>query len=444
MTLRSYTSMDDDVTSAQAIALEVARRLKNRNILERAATIAVRQSFYPALAEWRPYSLHQGGAGLAVLFEYMESCYPGEGWDVEARWYLEAAARSVEESPGLGMSLYSQLSGVAFATWYLSRGGRRYRRLSTTLDEALCSRVEAAADALDAMSGGCPVQLFDLISGITGAGVYLLCRSEQEGAQRALKRVLRCLVSLTADDGGLPRWRTPRHLLLGEDQAREFPDGNLNCGLAHGIPGPLGLMSLAKLRAISVPGMDEGIEKIVDWLLAHRLDDQHGTTWPAYYPMPGHGDPRGGQVQALPRKNAWCYGAPGVSRALYMAGQALAKPEICQVAIDAMRSAVTRPVDDRHVPSPTFCHGVAGRLQITLRFFMDTGLPVFEQAIRAQLAQLVAAYEPGSILGFRSIETNGVRVDNPGLLDGAPGVCLAMLAASTPSEPTWDRCLLLS
>ncbi|WP_437716832.1 lanthionine synthetase C family protein [Sorangium sp. So ce448] len=444
MTLRSYTSMHDDARSAQAIALEVARRLKDRNILERAATIAVQQSFYPALAEWRPHSLSQGGAGLAVLFEYMESCYPGQGWDVEARWHLEAAARSVEETPGLGMSLYGQLGGVAFAAWYLSRGGRRYRRLSTTLDEVLCSRIEAAADALDAMSGGCPVQLFDLISGVTGAGVYLLCRSEQEGPRRTLEHILRCLVSLTAEDEGLPRWRTPRHLLLGEDQARDFPNGNLNCGLAHGIPGPLGLMSLAKLRAISVPGMDEGIERIVDWLLVRRLDDQHGAMWPAFYPLPGPGDSRGGEVQPLPCKSAWCYGSPGVCRALYMAGQALAKPDLCQIAIDAMRSAVTRPVDERHVPSPTFCHGVAGRLQVTLRFFMDTGLPVFEQAMRAQLAQLVDAYEPASILGFRSIEPNGVRVDNPGLLDGAPGVCLAMLAATTPSEPTWDRFLLLS
>jgi hypothetical protein len=35
-------------------------------------------------------------------------------------------------------------------------------------------------------------------------------------------------------------------------------------------------------------------------------------------------------------------------------------------------------------------------------------------------------------------------VDQPGLLDGAPGVILALLAASTDVEPIWDRLFLLS
>ena len=189
----------DDERAAQAIALEVARRVKDRDTRERAAVAAVQQSSFPTLVEWRPHSLSHGGAGLAVLFEYLETCFPGQGWDLEARWHLEAAARSAEATPGLGIPLYGQLSGIAFAAWYLSRGGRRYRGLSTTLDNALFPRIEATADQLDAMSGGCPVQLFDLISGIAGAGVYLLCRSEHEGAQRALERILRSLVSLTAE-----------------------------------------------------------------------------------------------------------------------------------------------------------------------------------------------------------------------------------------------------
>ena len=35
-------------------------------------------------------------------------------------------------------------------------------------------------------------------------------------------------------------------------------------------------------------------------------------------------------------------------------------------------------------------------------------------------------------------------VDDPGLLTGAAGVALALLAACTPVEPAWDRMLLVS
>jgi len=32
----------------------------------------------------------------------------------------------------------------------------------------------------------------------------------------------------------------------------------------------------------------------------------------------------------------------------------------------------------------------------------------------------------------------------PGILEGAAGIALALLAATTPIEPEWDRMLLLS
>jgi hypothetical protein len=35
-------------------------------------------------------------------------------------------------------------------------------------------------------------------------------------------------------------------------------------------------------------------------------------------------------------------------------------------------------------------------------------------------------------------------VDRPGLLDGAPGAALVLLAAATDVEPAWDRVFLLS
>ncbi|MFT3776553.1 MAG: lanthionine synthetase C family protein [Minicystis sp.] len=435
----------DDIRAAQTIALEAAHRLKDHDTLERAQRAAVEQSTHPDLVRWRPHTLHQGSAGLALLFGYLDDCFPGQGWEIEARWHLEAAARAVQASPEIGMSLYGGLAGVAFAAYSRSHGGRRYRRLSATLDEALSPAIEASCAALDAMSGGCAVHHFDVIGGVTGAGAYLLCRAEHEGARTGLDRVLRCLVSLTNDDDeGLPRWRTPAHLILPPEQARNFPGGHLNFGLAHGIPGPLVVLSLAGRHGISVPGMEEAVERIVACLLTHRADDDRGVNWTTCHPLPLPGEQQGTLAKTPPSRTAWCYGIPGISRALYLAGRAFAKPAWCQVAVDAMRSAVTRPVPERHIPSPTFCHGVAGLLHITSRFARDTGLAVFEEAKGALIAQLVAAHEPASILGFRSIDSAGGRVDDPGLLDGTPGVILSLLAATMPVEPAWDRLFLLS
>jgi hypothetical protein len=90
------------------------------------------------------------------------------------------------------------------------------------------------------------------------------------------------------------------------------------------------------------------------------------------------------------------------------------------------------------------CHGVAGLLQVVLRFWHDTGLDVFAVGAAELADQLLAVYEPTRPLGFAAMEPGRNPVDRAGLLDGAPGVALALLAAATDTEPTWDRAFLLS
>jgi hypothetical protein len=141
---------------------------------------------------------------------------------------------------------------------------------------------------------------------------------------------------------------------------------------------------------------------------------------------------------------AWCYGSPGVARALWLAGQALDRNEYRAQAISAMKAVFRRPIPARMIESPTFCHGVAGLLAITMRFARETYRPMFFQESQRLVEQLMGSFQPDSLLGFRCIEYGNNQTDQPGLLDGAAGVAIVLLAASTGIEPTWDRIFLLS
>jgi hypothetical protein len=232
---------------------------------------------------------------------------------------------------------------------------------------------------------------------------------------------------------------------MGDDEtAALYPHGNLNCGLAHGIPGPLALMALALSIGTAVPGLEEAIDRSADWLVCHRADDAWGINWPYSVPLTPEGAPDRAAAARTPSRAAWCYGAPGVARALWLAGVARRRPEWCNLAIEAMEAVYRRPVAARQIDSPTFCHGVAGLLQITLRFANDTGLPAFARAAVDLFEWLESAYEPESLLGYRNWEPGGRRIDQPGLLDGAPGVLLTLLASCTDVEPSWDRAFLLA
>jgi hypothetical protein len=427
----------EQAAAATEVARGVVARLRERAQVELAVAAAEEQSTLPYRPLWLPYGLAQGWAGLAVMAGYFDACFPGEEWDVVGHEYLALAARGAEALPYVPPGLWAGLSGTAFAAWMLSRGGTRYRRLLAALDAAILPQATATAAGLAAQRGGVSVGQYDVISGLTGTGAYLLARRDDPAAAEELAALLTSLVALGGEDDGLPRWYSPPHL-LDEYMLQSYPSGNLNCGLAHGIPGPLGLLALAYQAGVIVPGQAEAIDRIAAWLAGHTVTDEWGVNWPTGVALDTPDRAEGSS------RSAWCYGGPGVARALWLAGVALDQIRIRDLAVQAMEAVYRRPPAARRIDSPTFCHGVAGLLQITLRFAHDTGLPQFQEAARALTRQLLDLREPETLLGYRSIEQEGRRVDQPGLLDGAPGVALVLLAAAGGVEPGWDRIFLLS
>jgi lantibiotic modifying enzyme len=328
----------------------------------------------------------------------------------------------------------------------------RYQRLLASFDEAVARETVQNAARLRA-SDQVSVGDFDVISGLSGVGAYLVCRRDEPAIGVALANAVDALAYVVTRDRTPPAWYTPAHLLYDDATREMYPHGNLNCGLAHGVPGILAFLSLVRLTGGSSPTLDEAIETIADWLLVNRLDDDWGVNWPAAVPLEAMrltngdvtlrpADPA--TAPGGPGRAAWCYGAPGIARALWLAGRAMDRTDYRTVAILAMEAVFRRPIPTRMIDSPTFCHGVAGLLAITLRFAADTGDAQFARAAEELTQQILGRFQRESLLGFRNLEYRGNETDQPGLLDGAAGVAIVLLAAATGVEPTWDRAFLLS
>ncbi|HZP87260.1 MAG TPA: lanthionine synthetase C family protein [Burkholderiales bacterium] len=440
---RPWQCAVDDALASQAlrVAEDVARRLRDRDALLAANEAARAQTHFPKTIYWEPWGVAQGDAGLALACAYFDRCFPGEEWDRIGHAYLGFATQALEGARGMPLGLLAGLAGLAFSTRALSGGNDRHRALLESLDAHLCGNVLTPVAALSGKHG-VAVSEFDLISGLSGIAAYLLYRGLDPPGDVALYAILDALVALTEANDDVPHWYTPPHLLAGAGMVEHYPQGNLNCGLAHGIPGPLAVMALALEAGISVDALEEALRRTADWLVRHRSRDEYGVNWPTVVPYRPGGQMGSGDLDSS--RAGWCYGAPGVARALFLASRALREPMLGEIALEAMEAVYRRPIPMRRIDSPTFCHGVAGLLQITVRFAHDTGIAMFNEAATALTEQLLALYEPQRRLGFCCIEPEGNRVDQPGLLDGAPGVVLALLAAATSIEPTWDRLFLLS
>ena len=114
--------------------------------------------------------------------------------------------------------------------------------------------------------------------------------------------------------------------------AKFFPEGNLNCGLAHGIPGPLAAMALAFESGVDVDGLAEAIERTAEWLVQHQTADDYGVNWPTAVPWTPEGRVPSERLDAS--RAAWCYGTPGVARALWLAGRAIGASSLCRLAVE--------------------------------------------------------------------------------------------------------------
>lgn len=427
----------DALSAARLIAL----RVTDPETVSRSLALAQQQTSFPRSVHWSPASVAQGDAGQALLCAQMDHVFPGEGWEARGLEHLSRATDHARAQQIRSAGAASGLSGLAFAT-AMSAGDDRFRGPRADMDRSIAQASFATIAELHARSGVAP-STFDVISGLSGTALYLLPLDRPAGV--ALPFVLQAIANLALAEGALPAWHTPVDLLYDDDQMRQYPYGNLNVGLAHGVPGMLAALSLAVSADLGNDNVQRAVERLADWLMRNGRTGEDAPSWPLVIPIEAYGSP---EVASDPRvavgRDAWCYGTPGVARALFLAGVALDRPAWRSRAIEAMTGVYGRPVEQRAIDSPTFCHGVSGLLQITLRFGYDTGLPVFEQAAADLLDQVLAAVDQDRPLGVANVEPGNVLVDQPGLLDGATGVSLTLLSAAGRTPPSWDRLFALS
>src|SRR5207253_649458 len=121
--------------------------------------------------------LAQGHTGLAVLFHQVDACFPGAGYAAEAHRHLGLAVEALRRSPRAETGLLSGLAGLAFAAHALDP--ERYERLLSTLDGLIARRTKAVLATLKVRRSGCAEHEVDVVSGVTGIGVYFLTRRDE-------------------------------------------------------------------------------------------------------------------------------------------------------------------------------------------------------------------------------------------------------------------------
>lgn len=415
--------------NAGQAALTIAERLLDP---ERVATAA---------PSYGIATLADGLPGTALLHARLSNVDPV--FAVAASTHWDAAAEHATTMPAQGPGIYGAIGGLAaslvLGSAYLpdpevtaTATARSVRWLSArAVDIAILY-----AETVRTGSSGTSWHVYDTVSGLAGIGRILLAAlaDGHVSAEPGLVAALTAMTAMLTDHGEpLPGWWVPTEQHPAVVAARLDASGAADTGLAHGVAGPLALLSLAHSAGRTVAGQENAIRDAVSWLDHWRVDDH---SWPDN--ATGQELAAGAPAARHGRRSAWCYGVPGIARSMLHAAHAVNDSVLAEAArTDLARLGAQHAAWDAE--GPTLCHGYAGVLRCATnvdRDVADHAAAKLTQSLDRERPFLVAHAE------------HGVRHDAPGFLTGAAGVALALSeVARLPARPVttpWDAALLIA
>lgn len=198
-----------------------------------------------------------------------------------------------------------------------------------------------------------------------------------------------------------------------------FNIGRINTGMGHGVTG------VASALRHTVETLEDGsdyrpaLRRACDWLVEEAyLADRDFITWP---PVGRDGARASGVAD---RRQAWCYGTPGVAWTLWDAGRVLGDASLQVLGEEAMRS-FCRVFDadfNFHIHDITeelaICHGAAGTLAVADAFARYAALREAAE-LRDELDQYLLA---------RVDQIADIAKTDMTMLSGAAGIVSVMLS----------------
>jgi lantibiotic modifying enzyme len=375
-------------------------------------------------------TLAGGAAGLALFFAYLAESGAAAKDEAAARHWLEQAI-AVVSAVEVPASLYIGLTGVG---WVAAHLGERFPDLDS---EPVCHEIDEVL--LEHLSRSPWRGPYDLIDGLVGFGVYALERGPQATtAVACLERVIDHLAQTAERRPDGVTWESHSEWLPPEVRDT-WPARCYNLGLAHGIPGVIALLGRAYAAGVATDKARPLLDGAARWLMVRRA--MVGADGFPYRIEPG--------LPSEPARPAWCYGDPGVAAALLLAARSVGESSWERAAMAVARRAAERPPEEAEVVDAGLCHGAAGLGHLFNRMYQATGEARLREAAEFWFQRTLGMRHPDrGIAGFAAWRSGRDRspvwTEDPGLLTGAAGIALALLAAVTPVEPAWDRVLLVS
>lgn len=369
-------------------------------------------------AEWTPRThglpsdTRDSAIGLTLMLSYLSRIDHDDRYIPGMLRGLRHLAE-VDPSSGLGMH-----SGITSAAWVTTHVKRHHPDLSI---EDPTSELPGFLGAL--LDGNEFKGSVDFMHGLVGVGAYLLDQPQSPDATAAIENVIDHLDRLAVRSSQGISWRMAHRPVEPSD--RNYRRG---LGMAHGVAGVVTFLARAHSAGMEHPRILPMLSEAVSVLINEKaplLRREERTLW------------------------SWCWGDPGIAFALFAAGRGTGNEDWKAFALNFAEELAAVDVQSATMPDSCLCHGHAGVGHVFNRLYQASRVPQLEHASRRYLlATLENRTKDESLCGFRFVVANSHESPRlggrTGLLWGASGAVLALLAAASDVSPDWDALLSLT
>ena len=332
-----------------------------------------------------PYEVADALSFLLYAKPYFTSA---QEWEKLAIRCLEIVRDGIYKQEFRGIYVCFGLSYVCFLVRELANKAPAISRFRDSLEYLFANTLRSYLDATNERWFESE-STFELIFGFSGV-LRCCCDGEPDSpcldlADEVADALVRRLRPKTFLGWTVPGFHYIPSRFEAENMGTLAPNGCVNYSMSHGIAGTLGPLSFAYRKR---PNSD--VRKTMEVLIAEFLHARYYVDGVAYWPGRITIEQYlSGEQQRFPSRMSWCYGSPGILRALYLAADALSIEDIKRFSVNEMAKIATMDTSKYLFDSPIVCHGLAGVALVMRSMYNDTQNGTFADKAREITDMLV-------------------------------------------------------
>lgn len=365
-------------------------------------------------------NLGEGSAGIIIFLLLLQKQMKIDCEEL-LHEFIKLSVKKIERE-GVGISLYDGITGFNYALFLLNRETGNYTNLLSKLDNMLFLQLKYYLRYLKSEENReRECYWYDVISGLSGIMLYILQREGNPETFALIEEGIKILLLLS---GGAEKWlvrsidKIQDKLIIGERK------DTYNLGLAHGIIGPLIILSKCIEKGIIVAYQKDAISEWAEWLKL-LYTKYCGKIWPSSISQ--NNEEKGGRI-------GWCYGNLDIALGMKEAGQALKNQVYYDTGSKIFNEIFSIPIKKWFLLSPIICHGYAGVHEMLTIYSEDKSRSFQERMI-------------DGVIGYINYDQNhffnSIDGDKPDFLSGALGNLSVLLGELGNENIGWNKVLMI-